>query len=189
MPINTFYYRSIGRVPRVVTCLSKPLQQNLPNIKKYPGEYSIGNLNYNASNGGGRKVPPHEFGHKIICRNSDRTLVGALTTDPKPTFESKLISSTEYMNGKPVLNNAPAGSGQYITRVKKPKIIEESEGSKKPVFQRNTEKQAYADKYESKLKEFYENKISDIEVEIRTDKQDSRFYHENGQRDYENFPK
>jgi hypothetical protein len=155
-------------------------------IRHYPNQFSIGHFNYNARMGNGKKLPPHEYSHQVIQRNSDGKVLGALTTDPKPTFESTLIDSQEYFNGKPV---QPGENGQYATAFNQPKIIETPTNNViKPVFKPDPKLQQYADKHEETLNKFYKNKGADY-CEVRRHKDDdSHLYNENGTRDYENFP-
>jgi hypothetical protein len=159
----------------------------LGNIRNYPNQYSIGHLNYNARTGNGKKLLPHEYGHKLIRRNSDGQLVGVLTTDPKSSFESTLLDPKEYFNGKPV----QAGEvGQYATAFNNPKIVEApiDNNISKPIFTVDPKLQHYADKHEDTFNKFYANKIS-TPCEIRRHVyDDSHLYNENGTRDYENFP-
>jgi hypothetical protein len=136
--------------------------------------------------GNGKKLLPYEYGHKIIKRNSDGQVLGVLTTDPKNTFESTLIDSKEYLNGKAV---QPDESGQYATAFNHPKIVENPiDNANKPVFTVDPKLQKYTDKHEEDFNKFYKNKLANY-CEVRRHKDDdSHLYNENGTRDYENFP-
>jgi len=179
---STVYFVSVCKRTMYTIRSVYPL---IGNVRYYPNQYSIGHFNYNARTGSGKKLPPHEYGHKLIKRNSDGQVVGALTTDPKNSFDSTLIDTHEYYNGKPVQNGE---MGQYATAFNKPKIVENSvNNTDKPVFATKSNLQNYADKHEEALNKFYTNKKA-MSAEVRLDKDDTRFYNENGTRDYENFP-
>lgn len=167
---------------------SRSLRSFIPNpligqYRNYPNQYSVGHLSYNARTGNGKNLGPHEYSHRILRRNSDGQLIGVFTTDPKNTFESLNIDKTELLNGNPV--NADQ-VGQFVTQFDKPKVVETSIiKTDKPVFVAEPKYQGYVDKHEEKFNEFYKHKIT---CEVRVDKDDSRFFNENGTRDYENFP-
>jgi hypothetical protein len=89
------------------------------------------------------------------------------------------------MNGTQI----PEGEvGQAVTAFNKPKIVENPiDTSNKPLFKVDPNAQAYLDKYEDTLNNFYDNRVH-YHQEVRVHKSDSRFYNEDGTRDYENFP-
>lgn len=150
-----------------------------------PNQYSAGYFSYDTVKGNGKKIPSHELSHKIIRRNSDGKIVGGFTTEPKSNFDNTLIDNTELINGK---QKMPGENGQFITAFKKEKIIDvPAYATKKPIFIVDKTLQPYLDKREVILDNFYNIK-KDYPSELRLHKEDSRFYNEDGTRDYENFP-
>ena len=154
------------------------INNTVPNIKIIFSPISVHVRNY-----------PGEYSHKVLRRNSDNTIIGAFTKTPKDNFENLIINDKELLNGAPVPSNSP---GQAITAFKKAKIVEEQdvvqEKKDKPIFIEDKKAQATVDKYGKKIEDFFKNKIQKENLEVRVDKNNSRFYNENGTRDYENFP-
>ena len=182
--INIFKRFMFSRTRGLINPLYKNTTPHIFHRNYAPDLYSVIEISYDARTGSGKKLPNHELVHKLLRRNSDGKIIGEFTTDPKPSFQSELLDNQQYLNGKPVLNNE---KGQHVTIFEKAKIVENNEHSKKPIYKKIDKYQDFVDKHEKTFDKIYENQKNGLN-EVRVDKNDPRFYNENGTRDYDNFP-
>lgn len=163
------------KTTRTGVTLTKKLNYNCVPSRNFPGKFKI--VEYKASEkpvtGSGKPAKNHETYHKNLQETATGKIYGGFTSNPKTGQNNYHYISDERLDGKL--------TGQWLGLYNNPKIITEPQ-----IVKNNQQLQAYADANEAKLEAIIQSKKTSV-CEERTSKNDSKFFNENGTKDYDFF--
>jgi hypothetical protein len=155
--------------------LTKKVFSPIYAVKRNIGQFSVVSYEKSASpvQGNRKKIPGHELYHRNLQCNKSGEIIGAFTSNSNATPDTVVVSSTTKLDG--------SSGQQYLGVYKDVKVLT----TDVVLIKKHPENQAFIDTHEKLFQEIREYKKSALRV-LRTHKDNSMFFNEDGTRD-DNF--